>query len=183
VLIFVEDSWNEEPCSDVYQVGDEREVDVPRSFNWPLSELIMDDGVLPERGYSQFNDVSLGYLVSKVSLPCVWLVQRVMYVRQYRKVRVVALLKGRLSGTGGPTALEHVVSCIVGREAHCSTGFEGRIVGCKIDPTSVDLARVVQFGTIVKFGTSLSSLAQSLITSLWFDLVDCHDYPRAMYRT
>ncbi|GKB63239.1 retrovirus-related pol polyprotein from transposon TNT 1-94 [Tanacetum coccineum] len=61
------DSWNEEPCSDVHQVGDEREVEVLRSFNWPPSELITDDGVLPERGYSQFNDVSSGYLVSKVS--------------------------------------------------------------------------------------------------------------------
>ncbi|GJT02787.1 retrovirus-related pol polyprotein from transposon TNT 1-94 [Tanacetum coccineum] len=30
-------------------------------------------------------------------------------------------------------------------------------------------------GTFVQFGTSLSSLAQSLI-SLWFDPVDCHDY-------
>ncbi|GKE67081.1 hypothetical protein Tco_1521242 [Tanacetum coccineum] len=67
VLIFVEDSWNEEPCSDVHQVGDEREVEVLRSFNWPSSELIMEDGVLPERGYSQFNDLSLGYLVLKVS--------------------------------------------------------------------------------------------------------------------
>ncbi|GKB54040.1 hypothetical protein Tco_0904793 [Tanacetum coccineum] len=67
VLIFVEDSWNEEPCSDVHQVGDEREVEVLRSFNWPPSKLITNDGVLPERGYSQFNDVSSGYLVSKVS--------------------------------------------------------------------------------------------------------------------
>ncbi|GKA29032.1 hypothetical protein Tco_0715277 [Tanacetum coccineum] len=33
VLIFVEDSWNEEPCSDVHQVGDEIEVEVLRSFN------------------------------------------------------------------------------------------------------------------------------------------------------
>nr|GEV64582.1 retrovirus-related Pol polyprotein from transposon TNT 1-94 [Tanacetum cinerariifolium] len=48
-------------------VGDEREVEVLRSFNWPPSELITEDGVLPERGYSQFNDVSSGYLVSKVS--------------------------------------------------------------------------------------------------------------------
>ncbi|GKC50222.1 retrovirus-related pol polyprotein from transposon TNT 1-94 [Tanacetum coccineum] len=61
------DSWNEEPCRDVHQVGDEREVEVLRSFNWPPSELITEDGVLPERGYSQFNDVSSGYLVSKVS--------------------------------------------------------------------------------------------------------------------
>ncbi|GJS38989.1 retrovirus-related pol polyprotein from transposon TNT 1-94 [Tanacetum coccineum] len=60
-------SWNEEPCSDVHQVGNEREVEVLRSFNGPPSELITDDGVLPERGYSQFNDVSSGYLVSKVS--------------------------------------------------------------------------------------------------------------------
>ncbi|GJU93335.1 hypothetical protein Tco_1318091 [Tanacetum coccineum] len=71
VLIFVKDSWNEEPCSDVHQVGDEREVKVLRSFTWPPSELITDDGVLPER------------------------VQRVLYVRRYRKVRAVALLKGR----------------------------------------------------------------------------------------
>ncbi|GKA23400.1 retrovirus-related pol polyprotein from transposon TNT 1-94 [Tanacetum coccineum] len=61
------DSWNEEPCSDVYLVGEEREVEVLRSFNWPPSELITEDGFLPERGYSQFNDVSSGYLVSKVS--------------------------------------------------------------------------------------------------------------------
>ncbi|GKE14534.1 putative RNA-directed DNA polymerase, partial [Tanacetum coccineum] len=46
---------------------DEREVEVLRSFNWPPSELITEDCVLPERGYSQFNDVSSGYLVSKVS--------------------------------------------------------------------------------------------------------------------
>ncbi|GJR00315.1 retrovirus-related pol polyprotein from transposon TNT 1-94 [Tanacetum coccineum] len=50
VLIFVEDSCNEEPCSDVHQVGDEREVEVLDSFNWPSSELITEDGVLPERG-------------------------------------------------------------------------------------------------------------------------------------
>ncbi|GJZ57608.1 retrovirus-related pol polyprotein from transposon TNT 1-94 [Tanacetum coccineum] len=67
VLIFFEDSCNEEPCNDVHRMGDEREVEVLCNFNWPLSELIMEDGVLPERGYSQFNDVSSGYLVSKVS--------------------------------------------------------------------------------------------------------------------
>ncbi|GJR39680.1 hypothetical protein Tco_1215364 [Tanacetum coccineum] len=44
-------------------VGDEREVEVLRTFNWPPSELITKDGFLPERGYSQFNDVSSGYLV------------------------------------------------------------------------------------------------------------------------
>ncbi|GJV47409.1 retrovirus-related pol polyprotein from transposon TNT 1-94 [Tanacetum coccineum] len=58
---------NEEHCNDVHQVGDEREVEVLRNFNRPPSELITDDGVLPERDYSQFNDVSSGYLVSKVS--------------------------------------------------------------------------------------------------------------------
>ncbi|GJZ42138.1 retrovirus-related pol polyprotein from transposon TNT 1-94 [Tanacetum coccineum] len=67
VLIFVEDSWNEEPCSDVHHVGDEIEVEVLRIFNGPPSKFITKDGVLPERGYSQFNDVSSGYLVSKVS--------------------------------------------------------------------------------------------------------------------
>ncbi|GJX87875.1 hypothetical protein Tco_0339889 [Tanacetum coccineum] len=65
------DSWNEEPCSDVHQVGDEIEVKVMRNFNWPLSELIMEDGFLPER------------------------VQRIPYVRRYRKVRAVVLFKGR----------------------------------------------------------------------------------------
>ncbi|GKA65522.1 hypothetical protein Tco_0765229, partial [Tanacetum coccineum] len=43
-------SWNEEPCRDVHEVGDEREVEVLRSFNWPPSELITKDGVLLERG-------------------------------------------------------------------------------------------------------------------------------------
>ncbi|GKC81475.1 retrovirus-related pol polyprotein from transposon TNT 1-94 [Tanacetum coccineum] len=81
VLIFVEDSWNEEPCSDVHRAGDEIEVEVLRSFNWPSSELIAEDGVLPKRSYSQFNDVSSGYL-------------RVLDVRRYRKVRAVTLLKG-----------------------------------------------------------------------------------------
>ncbi|GJT86090.1 hypothetical protein Tco_1067807 [Tanacetum coccineum] len=33
-------------CRDVHQVGDEREVEVLRSFNWPPSELITDNGVL-----------------------------------------------------------------------------------------------------------------------------------------
>ncbi|GJS65836.1 hypothetical protein Tco_0680400 [Tanacetum coccineum] len=61
------DSSNEEPCRDAHQVGDEREVEFLRSFNWPPSELITEDDVLPVRGYSQFNDVSLGNLVSKVS--------------------------------------------------------------------------------------------------------------------
>ncbi|GJS55586.1 hypothetical protein Tco_0628948 [Tanacetum coccineum] len=65
ILIFVEDSWNEEPCSDVHQVGDEREIEVLHSFNWPPRGLITEDGVLPERGYSQFNDVSSGYLVAQ----------------------------------------------------------------------------------------------------------------------
>ncbi|GKC06884.1 retrovirus-related pol polyprotein from transposon TNT 1-94 [Tanacetum coccineum] len=41
--------WNEEPCSDVHQVGDEIEVEALRSFNWRLSELIMEDGFLLER--------------------------------------------------------------------------------------------------------------------------------------
>nr|GEV77790.1 hypothetical protein [Tanacetum cinerariifolium] len=67
VLIFVEDSWIEEPCNDVHRVGDEREVEVFCSFNWPPSELITDNGVLPKRSYFQFNDVSSGYLGSKVS--------------------------------------------------------------------------------------------------------------------
>ncbi|GKB33588.1 hypothetical protein Tco_0872989, partial [Tanacetum coccineum] len=62
-LVDVQDSWNKEPCRDVHQVGGEREVEVMRNFNWPLRELIAEDGVLPERGgvtssYSRFNDSS-----------------------------------------------------------------------------------------------------------------------------
>ncbi|GKE67265.1 hypothetical protein Tco_1521426, partial [Tanacetum coccineum] len=56
----VSNSWNEEPCSDIHQVSDERETKVLHSFNWPLSKLIMEDDVLSERGYSQFNDVLPG---------------------------------------------------------------------------------------------------------------------------
>nr|GEU73573.1 retrovirus-related Pol polyprotein from transposon TNT 1-94 [Tanacetum cinerariifolium] len=54
---------------DVHQVSDEIEVEVLHSFNWLQSELIMEEGFLPER------------------------VQRVPYVRRHRKVRAVALLK------------------------------------------------------------------------------------------
>nr|GEX01949.1 retrovirus-related Pol polyprotein from transposon TNT 1-94 [Tanacetum cinerariifolium] len=39
--------------------------------------------------------------------------------------------------------LEHVASCIVGREAYCSTGFEERIVGCNPNPTSFSTGRAV----------------------------------------
>nr|GEZ00487.1 hypothetical protein [Tanacetum cinerariifolium] len=53
LIHLVKNLKNEEPCSDVHQVGDERKVKVLRSFNWPPSELIMDDGVLPERASSK----------------------------------------------------------------------------------------------------------------------------------
>ncbi|GKA75139.1 retrovirus-related pol polyprotein from transposon TNT 1-94 [Tanacetum coccineum] len=45
-------SWNEEPCSDVHQVGDEIEVEVMLRFNWPPIELITEDGFLLERACS-----------------------------------------------------------------------------------------------------------------------------------
>ncbi|GKB84128.1 hypothetical protein Tco_0956400 [Tanacetum coccineum] len=61
---------NENEGLDVHQVGDEREVEVLRSFNWPPSELITEDGVLPEK------------------------VQRVPYIWRYKMVRAVVLLKG-----------------------------------------------------------------------------------------
>ncbi|GJR76398.1 hypothetical protein Tco_0088763 [Tanacetum coccineum] len=41
-LTSLSDSWNEEPCSDVHQVGDEIKVKVLRSFNWPPTELIKE---------------------------------------------------------------------------------------------------------------------------------------------
>ncbi|GJY54021.1 hypothetical protein Tco_0445685 [Tanacetum coccineum] len=44
-----DEEFSEEGGSETPQVGDEREVKVLRSFNWPSSELITDDGVLPER--------------------------------------------------------------------------------------------------------------------------------------
>ncbi|GJZ50788.1 hypothetical protein Tco_0605303, partial [Tanacetum coccineum] len=78
-LSLLKDSWNEKPCRDVHQVGDEREVEVLRSFSWPSSELITEDGVLPERERVPY--------VRRYR-------KRVPYVRQYRKVRAVALLKG-----------------------------------------------------------------------------------------
>nr|GEU69084.1 retrovirus-related Pol polyprotein from transposon TNT 1-94 [Tanacetum cinerariifolium] len=66
---------------DVHQVGDEREVEVLHSFNWPPSELITEDDVLPER-------------VQRV--PYVRRYRKcVPYVRWYRKVRATSLLKGR----------------------------------------------------------------------------------------
>ncbi|GKF91396.1 hypothetical protein Tco_0275097, partial [Tanacetum coccineum] len=68
---------NEEPCRDVHQGGDGREVEVLRSFNWPPSKLITDDGALLERGSSQFNN-------------------KVRAVALLIKVRAVALLKGML---------------------------------------------------------------------------------------
>ncbi|GJW15276.1 hypothetical protein Tco_0019409 [Tanacetum coccineum] len=136
-LIFVEDSWNEEPCSDVHQVGDEIEVEVLRSFNWPPSELITEDGFLPERGGAY---------------------------------HVVQIEWDRWS------TLEQVAcGCRSVRTGQFSTG---RAVGTI---TQFSMGRAV--GTIVQFGTSLSSLAQSLIISLWFDPVDYHNYPRAIYRT
>ncbi|GKA32088.1 hypothetical protein Tco_0718455 [Tanacetum coccineum] len=66
VLIFVEDSWNEEPCRDVHQVGDVREVEVLRSFSWPPSELITKDGVLPERGAIYHTEVSTEVYVGAI---------------------------------------------------------------------------------------------------------------------
>ncbi|GKC73764.1 hypothetical protein Tco_1119647, partial [Tanacetum coccineum] len=99
VLIFVEDSWNEEPCSDVHQVGDERKVEVLRSFKWPPSELITDDGVLPERGYSQFNDVRSGYLCIQKSPSLEYVVSRagfLMFGGTEKKVRAVALVRRKV---------------------------------------------------------------------------------------
>nr|GEV07238.1 retrovirus-related Pol polyprotein from transposon TNT 1-94 [Tanacetum cinerariifolium] len=42
--------------NDVHEVGDEREVEIMCSFSWLMSVLLTEDGVLPEKGYSQFND-------------------------------------------------------------------------------------------------------------------------------
>ncbi|GKA37328.1 hypothetical protein Tco_0723893 [Tanacetum coccineum] len=56
-------------CAKNLKVGDEREVEVLRSFNWPPSKLIMDDGFLPARGYSQFNDLVWDTLYRKSPSP------------------------------------------------------------------------------------------------------------------
>ncbi|GJV17424.1 ribonuclease H-like domain-containing protein, partial [Tanacetum coccineum] len=62
----------EEPCSDVYQVGDEIEVEVLRSFNWPLSELITEDGFLPEREAIYRTEVCTGVCVGVIYPNTLW---------------------------------------------------------------------------------------------------------------
>nr|GEY13841.1 retrovirus-related Pol polyprotein from transposon TNT 1-94 [Tanacetum cinerariifolium] len=110
---------------DVHQVGDEREVEVLRSFNSPSSELITDDyqrEVIP----------------SLIMIPC---------IESLLALRLVsaACFGCSMVQKGGPSTLEQVASCIVGGEAYCSTGFDGRIVGCKPNPTSVcSLAKLVR---------------------------------------
>nr|GEW61404.1 hypothetical protein [Tanacetum cinerariifolium] len=58
---WIKAKWLEEPCRDVHQVGDEREVEVLCTFNWPPSELITKDGVLPERAWSVCSAVQKGW--------------------------------------------------------------------------------------------------------------------------
>ncbi|GJW39530.1 retrovirus-related pol polyprotein from transposon TNT 1-94 [Tanacetum coccineum] len=53
-------------CSDVHQVGDEIEIEVLRSFNWPPIELITEDGFLLERACSVCSAVQKGYSSSIV---------------------------------------------------------------------------------------------------------------------
>ncbi|GJU68839.1 hypothetical protein Tco_1255098 [Tanacetum coccineum] len=72
------DSWNEEHCRDVHQVGDEREVEVMRSFNWPPGELIMEDGVLLERACSVCSAVQKCYSSSIVEGKVVRSLQRLL---------------------------------------------------------------------------------------------------------
>nr|GEX99707.1 hypothetical protein [Tanacetum cinerariifolium] len=81
-------------CSEK-QVGDEREVEVLRSFSWPPSELITDDGVLPEKGRADY---------------------------------VVQIEWDRWSS-------DSRTCCAMYR---WKTGFEGRIVRCKPNLTSVE---------------------------------------------
>ncbi|GJZ01348.1 retrovirus-related pol polyprotein from transposon TNT 1-94 [Tanacetum coccineum] len=68
---------------------------------------------------------------------------------------------------GGPATLEHVTSCIVEMEAYCSTGFEGRVVGCKPNPTSFGMGRAV-WHEPEQFSSELNNIS--------LDPVDCHDY-------
>ncbi|GJR18544.1 hypothetical protein Tco_0967071 [Tanacetum coccineum] len=48
ILGFVKDSGKEEPCRYVHHVGDEREVEALRSFNWP-PRILMNGGVEAKR--------------------------------------------------------------------------------------------------------------------------------------
>ncbi|GJR31910.1 Toll/interleukin-1 receptor domain-containing protein [Tanacetum coccineum] len=83
VLIFVEDSWNEEPCIDVHQIGDEREVEVLACSTWPLDLL------------------TLRLVSAACSVPCIEsllalrLVSAACSVCSAVQVRAVALLKRR----------------------------------------------------------------------------------------
>ncbi|GKC38119.1 uncharacterized mitochondrial protein-like protein [Tanacetum coccineum] len=81
--------------------------------------------------------------------------------------RVEQITSFRKSGTGGPATLEHVTSCIVEREAYCSTEFEGRVVGCKPNPTSFGMGRAV-WHEPEQFSSKLNNIS--------LDPVDCHDY-------
>ncbi|GJR10737.1 hypothetical protein Tco_0793389 [Tanacetum coccineum] len=91
-IVDVQDSWNEEPCRDVHQVGNETEVEVLRSFNWPLNELITDDGVLPERVQRVPYVRRIPCIESLLALRLVGAACSICSAVQ--KVRAVALLKG-----------------------------------------------------------------------------------------
>ncbi|GJS78578.1 hypothetical protein Tco_0728459, partial [Tanacetum coccineum] len=170
---------------DVHQVGDEREVEVLRSFNWPPSELITEDG----------------------------LYQREIIPSLMIKVRAVALLKGRwfkvyrdylrrravkFNDSSGRADYGVQIEWdrwssdsrtgIVGGEAYCSTGFEGRIVGCKPNPTSelYTVQRVfnspyfmvkswlVQDQTVLGKDYSNLLIADSLLKTIWFINTPCY---------
>ncbi|GJS58440.1 putative reverse transcriptase domain-containing protein, partial [Tanacetum coccineum] len=54
---------------DVHQVGDEIEVKVLHSFNWPSCELITEDGVLPERDFVMTDSEDSTVTYTEVSSP------------------------------------------------------------------------------------------------------------------
>ncbi|GJZ43314.1 hypothetical protein Tco_0590569 [Tanacetum coccineum] len=75
------------------------------------------------------------------------------------------------SGTGGPATLEHVALCIVGREAHCSTGFEGRLLGANPIPhrprvSQALLQQLVRIYTRVE-GTTEGMKQNSIKSKSW----------------
>nr|GEV13264.1 retrovirus-related Pol polyprotein from transposon TNT 1-94 [Tanacetum cinerariifolium] len=74
-------------------------------------------------------------LISEGSLSLLKILGTKSLAEMYTRLRVDVV---QLEWGKQPTALEHVASCIVGGEAYCSTGFERRIVGCNLNPTSVE---------------------------------------------
>ncbi|GJW22123.1 kinase-like domain-containing protein [Tanacetum coccineum] len=164
----------------VHQVGDEIEVKVMRSFNRPPSKLITEDGVLPKRVHKGWSSS----IVKGKAPMCVAHVGQPQVNPDLTIAQVEQITPFRSSGTGGSATLDHVASCIIGREAYCSTGFEGRIVGCKPNPTSFSTGRAV-WHEPEQFSSELNNISGLIPwTAMTILVVDTMSYIayRGLYR-